>query len=107
MNRGWREAFQALGFLILLSVLLFALFGYVPMRASLEYEHHSSAQDYYDLNTSDLLGVCVLAYLSKDPTPYTFQAEGCLSWEVTGVPVYGRDPVGTLRIRKPIYYYKP
>lgn len=105
MNKGWKESFTALAALIVIAFALYLLTGCsgMPMRATIEYEHHSSAQDYYDLNTSDMLGTCVSAILSRNPTPYSAEAEACLMWEVTGVPVYGRDPVGGLRIRKPVW----
>lgn len=103
MNKGWKEAFQAFGILVLLGLVAVWLSGCVPMRAFAEYEHHSSAQDYYDLNTSDMLGLCMEAVLSRDPSPYSPRAQACLMWEVTGVPVYGRDPVGTLRLQQPIW----
>lgn len=103
LNRGWREAFTALGILIAIAFVVVLLAGCVPMSAWAEYEHHSSAQDYYDMNTSDLVGGCVGAVLSRAPTPYSPQAEACLMYEVTGKPVYGRDPVGTLRLRQPVW----
>jgi hypothetical protein len=90
--------------LFLLAVTPF-LGGCVGSSLILEYEHHSSAQDYYDQNTSDMAGLVF-------NTPLRFKPEHCdlycpelevgLFWELTDKPVFGRDPVGTLRLRQPL-----
>lgn len=109
LNRGWREAFSALGVAILLGraiAAVVALTGCSGTRILAEYEHHSSAQDFYDQNTSDTAGVIVavpLRFREADCDRYCPELEAGLSWEVTGKPVFGRDPVGTLRLRQPIY----
>ena len=109
MNKGWKEAFQALGFAVAISLAIaavVALTGCAGTRVLAEYEHHSSAQDYYDLNTSDQVGVIVavpLRFRTEDCSTYCPELEVGLSWEVTGTPTFGRDPVGTLRLRQPIW----
>lgn len=103
MNRGWKEAFTAAGILILASIAIYLLSGCVPMRAALQFEHGSSAQDYYDRETTDMAGLCVEATLSRNPGPYSPRSEACLMWELTGEPTYGRDPVGQIRLTQPIW----
>lgn len=103
MNKGWKEAFTAAGIAIALGVVIFLLVGCVPMKAALEYEHHSSAQDFYDLNTSDQVGLIVTAKLCREPTFYCPELDLGLAWEVTGTPTFGRDPVGTIRLRQPVW----
>lgn len=109
MNRGWKEAFSALGAAIVIGLvvaLVVSLTGCTGTRILAEYEHHSSAQDYYDLNTSDTAGVIVavpLRFRESDCGRYCPELEAGLSWELTGKPTFGRDPVGTLRLRQPIF----
>jgi hypothetical protein len=109
MNGGWREAFSALGAAIALGLaiaVVVSLVGCSGTRILAEYEHHSSAQDYYDMNTSDTAGIIVAVPLrlrEGDCDRYCPELEAGLSWEVTGKPVFGRDPVGTLRLRQPLF----
>lgn len=109
LNRGWKESFQAIGFAIFVGVSIAAILwltGCTGTRVLAEYEHHSSAQDFYDLNTSDQVGVIVavpLRFRETDCDRYCPELEAGLSWEVTGKPTFGRDPVGTIRLRQPIF----
>lgn len=109
LNRGWKEAFEALGFAIVLGLAIaavVALTGCVGSRAYVEYEHGSSAQDFYDRNTTDMAGLVVatpLRFHVEHCTLYCPELEVGLFWEVTGKPVYGRDPVGHVRLRQPIW----
>ena len=112
MNKGWRESFSALGVGIGLAlaiagvVALLSLVGCSGTRVLAEYNHQSSAQDFYDLNTSDTVGVIVavpLRFKESHCDLYCPELEAGLSWELTDKPVFGRDPVGTLRLRQPIY----
>jgi hypothetical protein len=110
MNKGWKESFGALGVAIGLGIcialIVMLLAGCSGTRVLAEYEHHSSAQDFYDQNTSDTAGVIVavpLRFREGDCDRYCPELEAGLSWEVTGKPTFGRDPVGTLRLRQPIF----
>lgn len=110
MNRGWKESFEALGAAIVvglvIALLSWALSGCSGTRVLAEYEHHSSAQDFYDLNTADQAGLVVAVPLRLREgvcDRYCPELEVGLSWELTDKPVFGRDPVGTLRLRQPIY----
>lgn len=103
ISKGWKESLTALAILVAAATVITLLSGCVPMRALAEYEHHSSIPDYYDLNTSDLAGLCMEARLSRNPNAYTAEAVACVMWELSGPPVYGRDPVGTIRLRQPIW----
>lgn len=67
-----------------------------------QYTHHSSVPDYDDLNTSDMLGLCVEFPLAEHR--YATEASVCLDYELDQEkPVYGDDPIGTLRIWQPLY----
>lgn len=113
MNRGWRESFSALGAAIVLGLLIAGALGLVSMlggctgtRVLLEYEHHSSAQDYFDRNTSDMAGVIVAVPLrlkEEHCSTYCPELEAGLMYELTDKPVFGRDPVGVLRLRQPVW----
>lgn len=110
MNRGWKEAFSALGAAILVAlvvaVLAWLLSGCSGTRVLAEYEHHSSAQDYFDQNTADQAGVVVAVPLRLRETvceSYCPELEVGLHWELTSKPVFGRDPVGTIRLRQPVW----
>jgi hypothetical protein len=109
MNRGWREAFEALGVAVLLGLAIAGvvmLMGCSGTRVLAEYAHGSSAQDFYDLNTTDQAGIIVavpLRFRVEHCSKYCPELEAGLSWELTGRPTYGRDPVGTLRIRQPLF----
>jgi hypothetical protein len=110
LNRGWKESFSALGVAIGLGIcialIVLLLAGCTGTRVLAEYEHHSSAQDYFDLNTSDHAGIIVavpLRFKESHCDLYCPELEAGLSWELTDKPTFGRDPVGTLRLRQPIY----
>lgn len=112
LNRGWKESLEAAGVALLVAgviALLAFLVGCSGTRVLAEYEHHSSAQDYYDLNTSDQVGAVIAVPLrirESVCSKYCPELELGLHWEVTGVPVYGRDPVGTIRLRQPLYVWE-
>lgn len=75
LNRGWKEAFQAIGFAILVGA---AIAGTRVLAVPLRFrEEHCSR--------------------------YCPELEAGLSWEITGRPTFGRDPVGTIRLRQPIF----
>lgn len=110
MNRGWKESFEALGAAIVvglvIALLSWALSGCSGTRVLAEYEHHSSAQDFYDLNTADQAGLVVAVPLrirENVCSTYCPELEVGLHWELTSKPVFGRDPVGTVRLRQPIF----
>lgn len=107
-SKGWREAANAVFAAVLLGLIIagaFVLMGCAPlMQVNAEYEHHSSIPDYYDLNTTDQAGVCIdqkLAYKAYAPS-----IEGCVHFEFGGEPVFGKNPVGTLRIKQPLFIGK-
>jgi hypothetical protein len=78
--------------------LLTGCHGY---RVYSEYEHHSSVPDLKDKATTDQVGLC-LEYPLGDHK-YVTEMTICAHDEVGGGEVFGRDPVGTVRIRQPIY----
>jgi hypothetical protein len=92
----------AVGFVVVVALLAWLLSG-CTVRLAGEYLHHSSAVDFEDLNTSDLLGACALIKMGGRCGPYCPEARACLHWELTGDPVYGRDPVGTVSFIQPFY----
>lgn len=84
------------------SALLFGLFGCAGGRVYGEYEHHSSVPTNDDLNTTDQIGLCVAYQLNEHP--YAPNMEVCLHKELdSSKPVFGPDPVGTIRIQQPLY----
>lgn len=88
--------------LILVSLLLS---GCVGSALYLEFEHGSSIQDYYDRETTDMVGLTYAAPLrlrAGDCSLYCPEIEVSMFWEVTGNPTYGRDPVGHVRLRQPL-----
>lgn len=88
-----------------LGTLIMSLFvsGCVGTTLSGRLTHHSSAQDYFDKNESNILGPCVKVPACRDYTPYCASVTACAQWEVHGEDVYGRPPTGTLEVDKPIW----
>lgn len=81
--------------------------GCAGTRVIAEYEHHSSAADFYDRNTSDQVGFVVafpLRFKKSHCSRYCPEIEAGLLWEVDK-PVFGRNPVGTVRVRQPVYVF--
>jgi hypothetical protein len=112
MNRGWKETIKAAGLgwaaagIIAIVVALVALSGCAGSSLLAEYEHHSSAQDLDDLATADMVGLVFSTPIRLRPSDcsrYCPELEMGLHWEITNEPVFGRDPVGTIRLRQPIY----
>lgn len=104
-NRGWREAANALVGALVVGALIAAFLALTGcasmMTVNAEYEHHSSIPDYYDRNTTDQVGVCVDHKLGKQE--YAPSIEGCVSNEIGGKEVFGSNPVGTLRLKQPLF----
>lgn len=102
-NRDVRGALVAAllvgGTIALVVTLLAGCSGY---KVYAEYEHHSSAPDYYDRNTSDQVGVIASIQLGRGCLPYCPEMEIGLHKELDDRKVFGRDPVGTIRIRQPL-----
>lgn len=72
-----------------------------------KYEHHSSIPDYRDSNTADVVGLpCVEVVLCPSCGELSPVMGGCVNWEVTKNPVFGRDPSGELYIKQPIKAWK-
>ena len=81
------------------AVLLSGCYGF---RTWVEYEHHSSIPAERDLNTVDQYGGCIGYPLSD--SRYATEMEVCIHDEIDdSKPVFGPDPVGTIRIKQPIY----
>lgn len=100
-NKDTQGAVLAVTVLAGLLVLLLSLGGCYSARAYTEFEHHSSVPDLRDLNTTDQLGGCFEWDLGRQR--YTPAMTLCLHKEVGGAPVFGKDPVGTVRIQQPIW----
>lgn len=105
-DKGVREAVGAISAAIvvgaIIATVLFLFSGCASqLQVNAEYEHHSSIPDARDLNTTDQVGICLDQKLGKQR--YAPSIEGCVSKEVGGPPVFGRDPVGTLRIKQPLF----
>jgi hypothetical protein len=66
------------------------------------YNHRSSIPDFYDLNTSDTAAGCVSVNLCATCGEYVPRMVGCVHWEVTDRPVYGRNPIGELAVEMPL-----
>lgn len=78
------------------------LFGCAGYQVNAEYEHHSSIPDVDDLNTTDQAGLCVEVPLSR--SEYATLTEICMHKELDhDKPVFGHDPVGTIRLKQPLY----
>lgn len=94
-------AMVAVGLIIAGAMLL--LTGCAGGEALVKYGHRSSIPDYYDLNTSDTLGVCFDVRLCTEERcgAYAPRMEGCVNYEIHDDPVYGRDPSGEISIRQP------
>lgn len=110
MNKGWKEAFTALAYAVIIGIaiaLIGSISGCTGARVLLDYEHHSSAQDYHDLNESNHVGVVVavpLRFHVEQCSRYCPEMEVGLHWEPRD-PVFGRNPVGTIRIRQPLFVF--
>lgn len=79
---------------------LLAVSGCYGLRIDAEYEHHSSIPMIVDLRTSDQIGAVMTIPLSDGR--YAPELELGAHWEVKD-PVFGINPVGTLRLRQPVY----
>ena len=66
-----------------------------------DFEHHSSIPDLHDKATTDQLGVCLWYPLTD--RKYAPELEVCAHKEIGGAGVFGADPVGTIRLKQPIY----
>lgn len=87
--------------LIGVCAVLSALAGCYGGRLYVEYEHHSSVPDVDDLNTADQIGGCIGFDLGRQGWAPVMDV--CLHKELDkSKPVFGSDPVGTIRIQQPI-----
>lgn len=85
-------------------VTVLALSGCYGGRVYAEYEHHSSVPLVNDVNTTDQAGGCVDYFLGRQR--YAPNMGVCLHWELDrDKPVFGDDPVGTVRIQQPLYMW--
>ena len=79
-----------------------ALTGCHGLAVNAEYLHLSSIPMVDDLNTVDQVGLMVEFPLSDHP--YATRMEIGMAYELDHAkPVVGKDPVGVLRIRQPLY----
>lgn len=69
-----------------------------------EYEHHSAALTQRDINTADQVGFIVSFPLTTHS--YSPELEMGLSVELDNYPVFGPDPIATIRVRQPIFKKK-
>lgn len=110
MNKGWKESFTALAYAVIIGIaiaFLVSISGCTGTRILADYEHHSSAQDFIDRAESNHFGFVVSMPLRFDVTDcsrYCPEMEVGLHWEPRD-PVFGRNPVGTIRIRQPLYVF--
>ena len=103
MNKGYKEALGAvLAAIALAAIIGFLLSGCTRAEVLAKYSHRSSIPDYRDRNTSDTVGACVAVTLGKSCGRYCPEMEGCVNYEVSGTPTYGRDPSGEISIRQPV-----
>lgn len=101
-NKDTQGAVIAVVALSLLIAGVWSLSGCAGFTVSAELEHHSSVPQTKDLNTADQIGLCVEVPLAKHK--YATLTEICLHKELdSSKPVFGDDPVGTIRIKQPIY----
>jgi hypothetical protein len=109
-KRGLREAAGAIaaavGAGLLIAAVAALLTGCAGGEAFAKYSHRSSIPDYRDLNTSDTVAGCVRVNLCATCGDYAPRMVGCVHWETTGKPVYGRDPIGELQIEQPVWGWK-
>lgn len=91
---------------VLAAALAPLLTGCAGAQAFAKYSHRSSIPEYRDTATSDTLGACVSLPLCASCGIYTPTIAGCVNWEVTGRPTYGRDPSGELEIRQPLKVWR-
>lgn len=83
-------------------LLLIPLSGCHGFAVNAEYLHLSSVPMVDDLNTVDQVGVSVEIPLADHP--YATTMEIGMAYELDhSKPVVGKDPVGVLRIRQPLY----
>lgn len=70
-----------------------------------EYEHHSSIPMVNDLNTTDQVGLCGEWALGTQK--YAPMMELCMHKELDeSKPVFGDDPVGTIRLKQPLWKFQ-
>lgn len=81
------------------------LVGCAGGKAYVHYEHHSSIPDYYDKETADLAGFCVMVNLGAGDSKFKPWMQGCVNKEMGGAPTFGRDPSGELSVNFPVYVW--
>lgn len=90
-----------------IAVLALLLQACAGTRLLAEYEHHSSFPDIADLNTTDQVGAVLEIPLRLRPEHCALawcpSLELGLHWELGRPVVFGRNPVGTVRLRQPIW----
>lgn len=99
-NKDTQGAVMCIIVVSLILCCLWLLTGCYGYQVTAEYEHHSSIPNTDDLNTTDQVGACVLYPLGEHR--YATEMEVCMHKELDK-PVFGDDPVGTVRIRQQIY----
>jgi len=105
-SRGLKEAAGAIAIALAIGFVLGMLSGcgiVQELEHSAKFEHRSSVPAFYDRNTADELGYCMVATLGQRKSCGLFcpKMEGCLLWEVHGQSVWGGNPGGELSIRLP------
>lgn len=94
------------GLRVVLSAISLFMGGCYGLNAFAEYEHHSSIPMVSDANTTDQAGVTVDIPLANHR--YATRMEIGMHWELDrDKPVFGDDPVGTIRLRQPIFRGTP
>lgn len=103
ISKGWKEAIQAAAAAAIIGFVIWLLCGCTGTTVGAKYTHHSSVPDYYDTNTTDAIGPYARWYLCRDNRVNCPELEIGMLWEVGGPPVYGRNPVGDVQIRMPVW----
>lgn len=106
IGKGWKEAITAATMAALIGLAIWLLSGCSGTSVGMKYTHHSSIPDYHDINTTDAVGPYARWYLCKHQTPKCPELEIGMLWETRDPPVYGRDPIGDVQLRFPIWSKK-
>lgn len=104
-RKGWSETAQAIAISVALALIIAGiaalLSGCAGYSVGVKVEHHSSAEDYYDVCENNLLGADVRIHLGHGP--YAPELSLGLGWDVRGDPCQGSDPVGEAQFRFPVW----
>lgn len=109
MNKGFKEAFGALGITAAVAILI-AFFVWVLTGCTetsvgvVPIDHRSSIQDFRDHCEDNLAGVDVRMALGKNCGKYCPEVTVMSGWNLrSGGACQGRDPIGDVKFRFPVW----